>query len=135
MENNNNEPEKAPFNMAQDTLKRLGKILEEIKALSYRDDLTMEVRQAIKIGLLKQFFIQSSPLLPEEEVKNYKLETLKLKSKVVKTVQHQSWDASIVTGQQIIYDEELEFRLDEILIEIQMILQKLYLNCLMKSQS
>ena len=122
--NNNNELEKAPFNMAQDTLKRLSQTLDEIKQLAYKTDYDMETRQAVKIGLVRNFFVQSSPLLLEDFVKKYKLEILKLRPKIVRIIQNRTWNESKYVGQQIIYDEELEFRLDEILIELQIVLQK-----------
>jgi hypothetical protein len=122
--NNNNELEKAPFNIAQDTLKRLSQTLDEIKQLAYKTDYDMETRQAVKIGLVRNFFVQSSPLLLEDFVKKYKLEILKLRPKIVRIIQNRTWNESKYVGQQIIYDEELEFRLDEILIELQIVLQK-----------
>ena len=71
MEKPQEETESAVFNMALDTLKRLGIILSEIKGLAYKTDLTLEILQQIKIHLVKQFFIQASPLLPEKSQFNY----------------------------------------------------------------
>ena len=55
IEDKDNQPEQedAKFNMALDTLKRLGSILEHIKALYLDKDLTVDGRQSIKIDLVK----------------------------------------------------------------------------------
>ena len=57
------EQEQASFNMAVDTLRRLGEILREIKLISTDSELSNERKQETKINLVKQFFIQSTPLL------------------------------------------------------------------------
>jgi len=126
MEENNEEREEesAKFNMALDTLKRLGKNLEEQKQLSYKTDYTMDERQAVKIGLVKQFFVQAAPLLPKETVEEYKKEILSLTSKIINLTRENYMEETKSAGTQIIYDQDLEIRMDEIIIELQMILQK-----------
>jgi len=118
------EQESAKFNMALDTLKRLGKTLEEIKQLAYKIEYSIETRQAVKLGLIKQFFIQSSPLLPKDQVEKYKEEILSLKPAMVNVLKMGSMNNTLYSRTQIIYNEKLEIRIDEILIELQMILQK-----------
>jgi len=122
--NNEAESEKAVFNMALDTLQRLGKNLQEQKELSYKYELPEYVLQAIKIGLVKQFFVQASPLLPEETVKKYRKEILSLSPKLKETYKKHPGNADELIGSQPFYDIYLEVRLNEIIIELQMILQK-----------
>lgn len=116
--------EQAVFNMALDTLKRLGKNLEEQKMLEYKIQFSMEVRQAVKIGLVKQFFIQATPLLPADTVTEYKDKVLKLKSTTVKLRQKRTLQAPLNLGPQIVYDENLSIELDTIIIELQIVLQE-----------
>ena len=124
-EENNEDEKSAVFNMALDTLRRLGRILEEIKYLQYKvGEYGMNNLQLIKIGLVKQFFIQGSPLLPEEKVKEYKKEILSLTPRLTQVHKNTPGRATEHCGVQIIYNSDLEIRLDEILIELQLILQK-----------
>jgi len=116
--------DKAVFNMALDTLKRIGEILKEIKMLEYKIQFPLEVRQAVKIGLVKQFLVQASPLLPDDDVKKYQPEILKLKSVTIQVRQKRSLQAPLNLGPQIVYDEKLAIKLDTLLIELQLILQK-----------
>lgn len=116
--------EKAVFNMALDTLKRLGKNLEEQKLLEYRVHFSIEIRQSIKIGLVKQFFIQASPLLTKEVVEEYRKKVLSLKPTMINLRQHRYFQAPLNLAPQIVYDEKLSIELDEIIINLQMILQK-----------
>jgi len=124
MTEDTNTEEQAVFNMALDTLKRLGKNLEEQKALSYKPEYPIAILQKIKIGLVKQFFVQASPLLPADVVKKYKDEILSITPKTRTSWSKGSMCADKFNGTDIIYDEGLEIRLDEIIIELQMILQK-----------
>jgi len=114
----------AVFNMAIDTLRRLGKILEEIKQLSFKTEYPINVIQSVKIGLVRQFFVQASPLLPNEDVEKYKDEVLKLVSKIINVEEERGLNDNKSLGTKLIFDEELEKRMDEILIELQLILQK-----------
>ena len=122
--NENTETESAVFNMALDTLKRLGKNLEEQKNLVFKTEYSTEVQQVMKIGLVKQFFVQASPLLPEDTVKKYKTEVLKLRPKMQQVRQQSVLGCTEVVGNRLAYSEELEIRMDEITIELQMIIQK-----------
>ena len=124
---NNNQPEdkeSARFNMALDTLKRLGEILKEIKNLAYKTENTLAINQSIKINLVRQFFIQASPLLPDKEVENYKKEVLGLIPKINMKYTRTYLSASKPIGLIVVYDEKKEKRCEEILIELQMILQE-----------
>lgn len=114
----------AVFNMALDTLQRLGRILDEIKNLQYKTEHTIHILQSIKVGLVKQFFIQASPLLPEKSVKKYQKDILNLIPKVVELVRNRSGGGRERLGLVFRFDRDLEIRLDQILIELQLILQK-----------
>ncbi len=118
------EEEKAIFNMAISTLQRLGRNLEEQKQLEYKIGIPMAERQSIKLGLVQQFFVQASPLLPETEVKNYKKEVLNLKPSTIIDVEKRPMSIPIKHPPRLNYDSVLAFRLNEIIVELQMILQK-----------
>ena len=67
------EPEnkKAVFNMAINTLQRLGDMLEEISKLTHETFLDQMTRQRMKVDLVKQFYVQATPLLPKDKIENY----------------------------------------------------------------
>jgi len=70
-------PDSAPFNMAIATLMRLDAILTDIKniameGLSKSSKINMQESQRIKFNLVKQFFIQSIPLLKKEQINSLK---------------------------------------------------------------
>jgi len=116
-----NEP--AKFNMAIDTLKRLSRILEDIKNVTY-SSISVETKQILKIDLVKQFFIQASPLLKDEYVKTKKDEILEIKPATVDKIESPSMKASRFKGTFVKYDNNLNNKLDLLLIEIQQELQK-----------
>jgi len=122
-----NKPEEtgAPFNMAIATLQRLSELLQEIKTISSDPEYPLEIRQSRKITLVKQFFIQATPLLPKEIIKECEKEILDLKPKIIKRVQQDGWlSSSAQTYYEAIFDFNLDRILDEILIKIQSNLQK-----------
>jgi len=124
VEERENEIEDAKFNMALDTLKRLGNILFEIKQLSFNDEFTDSGKQIIKINLVKQFFLQSSPLLPKTIVGEFKKEILNLKPKMIRIGEKSSYGAVNFIGSEPAFNWVLEIRLDELLIELQGKLQE-----------
>ena len=75
------EPEnkKAVFNMAINTLQRLGDMLEEISKLTHETFLDQMTRQRMKADLVKQFYVQATPLLPKDKIENYSKKILTLK--------------------------------------------------------
>ncbi len=117
--------ESAVFNMAISTLKALSLNLEEIRKLNYRVDLNLETIQTMKVGLVRQFFIRSSPLLPKLEVKKYQKEVLALKPYREPAYSRMGFmtDRHFL-GNKLTYNEYLDNRMDEILIELQLILQQ-----------
>ena len=119
-DNPNDEKDSAVFNMALDTLKRLGDILREIKGLVYKIEYDIHQIQQIKVGLVKQFFVQASPLLPEKEVNKYQKEVLGLVVPQIAIIE--KYKAGII-GYKQRYNQTLDIRCNEILIELQLILQ------------
>ena len=115
----NNEREKAPFNMAIDTLRRLGKILEKVTEISTSSLFLPAQRQEIKINYVKQFFVQASPLLRKEIIKEYKPRVDKLKPVTIKRVINRTGNTSLYDGFEIIYNHKLEIELNQILVELQ----------------
>lgn len=116
---NNNQD--AAFNMAIATLERLDTILQQIRTIDSNMSLPIIFRQSTKIKLLKQFFINASPLLDEKVVKQYKEEILNLQidSKIgIKSGAHKVSE---------FYSPEKEKRVDTILIELQVSLRKYFM--------
>jgi hypothetical protein len=106
---------------ASSTLKRLNLILDAISHIHLNFGLRMEEKQTIKIELIRQFFINSVPLLEETEIKEIQDEILNLKpiSKTgIKSGAH--------TTRQI-YDPKLALELDKILIKLQTLTKKYFM--------
>ena len=107
------------FNMAFDTLIRLGNILKDIELLN-RMALDPSMQQTIKINLVKDFFINASPLLKEEDVKKTTKVILKLKPISKQIINNET---GLFVRNQIVYDENLDILLNTFLIDIQRDLQ------------
>jgi len=112
----------APFNMALSTLESLRAILSDIKQI-YKDPfLPDEIKQKLKINLVKRFYVDSSPLLSQSVVDSYK-DILELKPvKVI--VLNALGNNGTSLPKKITYDEEMESSLDNYLIKLQIELQK-----------
>ena len=110
----------APFNMALATLERISDILREITKVSKDIFMPKEAKQAIKVELVRQLFINASPLLPEDVVAKYIDGFLKLAVNTKVIVEKNHGGASQVTNHtQIIYSNVLESTLDMFMINIQ----------------
>jgi len=113
----------APFNMAIATLYSLRDLLTKITTI-YGDPLIPdEVKQKLKIDLLKRFYIDASPLLNENIVEQFK-DILKIQPKYVELVSNSTGNLKKTKKKRLIYDINLEIELDTHLIELQMELQK-----------
>lgn len=115
----NTEREKAPFNMAIDTLRRLGKILQDVTIISTNPNLFPNERQEIKINYVKQFYVQASPLLRKEVIEEYKKKVDVLRPKQVADQRRRTGNTPIFLGWKIEFDYKLEELLDQILVELQ----------------
>lgn len=111
----------APFNMAIATLEALRKILAHIESVYADPFLPDEVKQKIKINLVKRFYVDSSPLLEEKIVDKFK-DILSLKPKTLPILSNDG--TSNPHKRKLIYDEKLEEQLDGHLVSIQRELQK-----------
>jgi len=124
-QNNNTAPgeetEVAKFNMAIATLQDARLILRDIKRASASMEYPLELRQEMKVGLVKQFFVQTAPLLKPEVVKKYHTRVMQLTSTQMVPVDPNTGKQSPPKKR---YDSNLEMELDVILIEIQQELQK-----------
>jgi len=109
---------KAPFNMAIATLMSLRYTLDRIRDIEGRIDYPASERQRIKIELVKRFFVDSSPLLGEDGSNKYKYVLDFKPMQVIKV--NKIGEQKKVT----IYSMELNKKLDESLLEIQIELQK-----------
>lgn len=110
----------APFNMALATLKRLDTILQNLRQVSLMS-INPKEKQRMNIDLLKQFYLNSIPLLDNDYIKenNDKILNLKLnKSVVAKSGGHKNLES---------YDQELENNINKFFIEIQQKLKKYFM--------
>jgi len=111
----------APFNMAVASLMRLDAILTDIKNISLTqstNNLSRSSGQHLKLKLVKDFFLQSVPLIKPEN-----LEEIKNKVFALKPSYRDLKKDNPSLGKIPAFSETLETSLDEMLIEIQVILQ------------
>jgi len=115
--------DKAPFNMAIDTLRRIGGILDEIHKVACDGILSPEQKQNILVPLVQHFFFQASPLLKEEVVTQYQTQVLSLKSIQVAMAMTR---CGITKKKEVklLYDPELDLKMNILLLNIQRELQK-----------
>ena len=111
---------KAPFNMAIATLMSLRQTLDSIRNIEGRIDYPPEERQRIKIELVKRFYVDSSPLIFDQLI----LE----KYKFILDIQPIEFLCVNRNNQKqkrkIKYSFELNKKLDECLLKLQVELQK-----------
>ena len=113
----------APFNMAIATLYSLRDILTKITTI-YGDPLFPdEVKQKLKLDMVKRFYIDASPLLKEAVVKSF-MDILSLEPTCVNLMSNASGNVKKTGNKKLIYDFQLEIKLDTYLIQLQMELQK-----------
>jgi len=113
----------APFNMAIATLYSLRDILTKITGIYGDPTLPDFAKQKLKIDLLKRFYIDASPLLPQKIVDKFK-DVLKLEPVYVHLLAKSMGNLKKSQNKKLIYDVPLEIELDTYLIDIQMELQK-----------
>jgi len=115
----------AMFNMAIDTLKRLSEILENIQRTCAEITIPVEAIQKRKLYLVKQFFIQSCPLLDSDYKNENKDKIIKIRPKEIPIYEmNSSGGKGKFKGYKFVYDEELDNLLDNLLIDIQDKLQE-----------
>ena len=111
---------KAPFNMAIATLMSLRNTLDRIRDIEGRIDYPAEERQRIKIELVKRFYVDSSPLIFDSKtLEGYKY-ILKIKPVEFMCVNKSNQKQT----KRIKYSYELNEELDQMLLELQVELQK-----------
>lgn len=107
----------AAFNMALSTLEKLQKILIEIKQFS------IEGLQHSKFKAALQFHMQSSPLVSKKEgvgkMKKLKDRLREIKLERIKIVRHGD-----LIGYEPRYSQKIDYEIDDILEEIQILLQE-----------
>jgi len=116
--------EQAKFNMALDTLKRLGEILREIKMVESSIIYSKEEKQQVKVSLVKQLFYQSTPLLDLKFVEKHRVSIVALRTSKIKIFERHNYGENKYMGIGNKYDPDLDDKLDNILIDIQIELQK-----------
>lgn len=114
----------APFNMAIATLRRLDVILQQIKNLNLRFSQDSPEKQKAHISLVRDFYIQATPLFSETDLKDLK--------EIEKELLNFSIDkkSKIKSGSQkigYVFDVEKEKRLNEILIDLQVKLKRYFM--------
>ncbi|MFA6201183.1 MAG: hypothetical protein WC679_12345 [Bacteroidales bacterium] len=122
MAEENRDDSKAPFNMAIDTLRRIGKILDEMAMVAADGLLSPAQKQFILVPKLQYFFFQASPLLKPEIVDKFKDQVIRLRPNQT--------EVSITKGGitkkreiRLLYDPVLNDELNRLLIDIQRELQ------------
>lgn len=111
----------APFNMAVATLMRLDTILQQIRMI-YMMPLQPSQKQKMHIDLVKQFYLNSTPLIDDDNFikeNNDKILNLKMKSQTHVKAGNQK------TAEN--YSSELEVQLNKIIIELQRKLSKFFM--------
>lgn len=110
----------APFNMALDTLRRLGTILENIKEINADISIPQAKAQEVKLNFIKSFYINATPLLNEKVIEKFKsvLELRPVEAIVLDSVTKRN------KGKRKIFDYDLEVKLDKVLVDLQQALQK-----------
>ena len=122
--------EKAPFNMAINTLERIGEILRDLHKTEADLMLSPAQKQFIMISHVKQLFSQASPLLSVEGIDNKqriddigeRITKLEVPSKITNMTK-----GGVVFRQEncLLFDPKLEKELFSLQIDIQRELQKL----------
>ena len=116
-------PTEAPFNMALATLEALRKVLNDIEKNSQDIFITLEVKQQIKLNLVKDFYISATPLLKNTFIKDNQDKILDLEVKKVIVMQKRSGNTAVNKGMTIIFSDKLEKELNIVLIDVQRSLQ------------
>ena len=114
----------APFNMALATLEALRKILAHIEEIYMNPLIHDDLKQKIKINLVKRFYVDSGPLLGRDISKKY-IEILSLKPVELVIVDNNSGNNQNKQKKREVYDFEMEVTLDTYLLELQLELQDL----------
>jgi hypothetical protein len=110
---------KAPFNMAIATLMSLRQTLDHIRNIEGRIDYPASERQRIKIELVKRFYVDSSPLINNTKILDKYKWVIQLVPKEIIAVNN-----NLKRKKKIIYCHELNAKLDEVLMNIQLEMQK-----------
>ena len=113
----------APFNMALATLEAIRSILSDIKRVNADPFMNDELKQKLKIGLVKSLYRDSAPLLDEKIVKQFQ-PILRLKPMEKDIINNENGVSIKTHKKKLIYSEELEFELDINIVNIQMELKK-----------
>jgi len=111
---------KAPFNMAIATLMSLRNTLDRIRDIEGRIDYPPEERQRIKIELVKRFYVDSSPLIFNEPTLKEYAYILDIEPNGIICVNKSTQKKR----NKVIYSWELNKKLDECLLGLQVELQK-----------
>lgn len=114
------DPIKAPFNMAIATLERIHNILTKIASISSDPIIPSDVKQSIKVQLVKDLFIQSCALLKPKVEQDIRKDFLELQPKSLQIIQSNGYGSYKKTDQQKeVYDWELEKKLNTLILKVQ----------------
>ncbi len=122
-----------PFSSSIATLQRIHEVLMSLISLAKvdlgnTDDATL---QKIKIKLVKQLFINASPLIPKENFEEFSEFFLKLKPYEIDVVVQSPMGVGKKTRKKPSYSEELDIEMDKKVCELSRLLQekkKVFMN-------
>jgi hypothetical protein len=128
MEGGDNRSDEAPFNMAIATLQRLDTILQQIRRLNTLYPIDSVEKQKSHISLVRDFYINSIPLFKEEKVEGKEDKLPEIEKEILDNKLETK--NLIKSGSQIyktVYSQELEKRLNEIMIYLLRRLKKYFM--------
>lgn len=119
----------APFNFALGTLEKIHNILVKITNISalysIESDMSEAEAQHIKYNLVRQLFIQATPLYNKEKHKTWKSDTYKELKKIKEELKFvQQFNQGKLIGHRALFDPIINDKLDDITIEVQEKLQE-----------
>jgi len=110
------------FNMAISTLMRIDKILQELKEISSAP-IPDGIKQEVKLNLVKSFYLNSAPLLKKEVREGFNW-ILEQRPDIRKELSNNSSDRIETGNKRTFFNEELELKLDTLILDIQIALQE-----------
>lgn len=114
----------APFNMALATLERISDVLREYRRVGSDPNIPNEIKQPIRIELVKQLLLNAAPLLKDSVVKQYEDKILDLTPETKSVIKKNGDNYSHTNYKQTTYSIEVDKKCNQFVIQISKELQK-----------